>query len=148
MKYFLNLTERDAKAIFFEDNKKGGRLKCYICISIHLKHTMRKLEKQMNQAIRGQRNWAGSNTTVFSSDDGLVSRVYLHGNHIATYFHYERKLQLFDGGWQSNTTKSRLNALLNEFDYGSFVFQKNWVWFLQRNFNPAHTVGFTSGMVV
>ena len=38
MKYFLNLTERGAKAIFFE-GKKGGRLKCYICISIHLKNT-------------------------------------------------------------------------------------------------------------
>ena len=85
---------------------------------------MRKIERQMNQAIRGQRNWSGSNTTVFTTDNGLESTVYLHGNHIATYFHYDRKLQLFDGGWQSNTTKSRLNALLDEFDYGSFVFKK------------------------
>ena len=76
---------------------------------------MRKLEREMNQAIRGQRNWAGSNTTVFTTDNGLESTVYLHGNHIATYFHYDRKLQLFDGGWQSNTTKSRLNALCDEF---------------------------------
>ena len=45
---------------------------------------MRKIETQMNQAIRGQRNWAGSNTTVFTSDNGLESTVYLHGNHIAT----------------------------------------------------------------
>ena len=85
---------------------------------------MRKLEREMNQAIRGQRNWAGSNTTVFTTDNGLESTVYLHGNHIATYFHYDRTLQIFDGGWQSVTTKSRLNALLDEFDYGSFVFQK------------------------
>ena len=28
---------------------------------------MRKLEKQMNQAIRGQRNWAASNTTVIKT---------------------------------------------------------------------------------
>ena len=146
MKVLLHLTERGAKAIFFE-GKKGGRLKCYICISINSNH-MRKIETQMNQAIRGQRNWAGSNTTVFTSDNGLESTVYLHGNHIATYFHDKRKLQIFDGGWQSNTTKSRLNALLDEFDYGSWVFQKNWVWFLARNFNPAHKVGFTSGMVV
>ena len=86
---------------------------------------MRKLEREMNQAIRGQRNWAGSNTTVFTTDNGLESTVYLHGNHIATYFHYDRKLQLFDGGWQSNTTKSRLNALCNEFAVGHGVFQKN-----------------------
>ena len=37
----------------------------------------------MNQAIRGQRNLAGSNTTVFTTDNGLESTVYLHGNHIA-----------------------------------------------------------------
>ena len=94
---------------------------------------MRKLEKQMNQAIRGQRNWAGSNTTVFTTDNGLESTVYLHGNHIATYFHDDRKLQIFDGGWQSNTTKSRLNALINEFCDGTKtgVFQKNWTWFVK-----------------
>ena len=109
---------------------------------------MRKLETQMNQAIRGQRNWAGSNTTVFTTDNGLESTVYLHGNHIATYFHDTRELQLFDGGWQSNTTKSRLNALLDEFDYGSWVFQKNWQWVFARNFNPSHKVDFTSGMVI
>ena len=91
---------------------------------------MRKLERQMNQAIRGQRNWSGSNTTVFTSDNGLESTVYLHGNHIATYFHYDRTLQIFDGGWQSVTTKSRLNALLDEFSYGMRVFQKNYEWFV------------------
>ena len=37
---------------------------------------MRKIETQMNQAIRGQRNWAGSNTTVFTSDNGLESKVF------------------------------------------------------------------------
>ena len=109
---------------------------------------MRKLERQMNQAIRGQRNWSGSNTTVFTTDNGLESTVYLHGNHIATYFHYDRKLQLFDGGWQSVTTKSRLNALCNEFAVGHGVMQKNWQWFFARNFNRSHKVDFTSGMVI
>ena len=92
---------------------------------------MRKLEKQMNQAIRGQRNWAGSNTTVFTTDNGLESTVYLHGNHIATVT--DNALTLFDGGWQSNTTKSRLNALINEFCDGTKtgVFQKNWTWFVR-----------------
>ena len=109
---------------------------------------MRKLEREMNQAIRGQRNWAGSNTTVFTDDAGLYSTVYLHGNKIASYSHVTRDLEILDGGWQTVTTKSRLNALLDEFDYGSWVFQKNWNWFLARNFNPSHKVDFTSGMTV
>ena len=108
---------------------------------------MRKLEQQMNQAIRGQRNWAGSNTTVFTTDNGLESTVYLHGNHIATYFHYDRTLQIFDGGWQSVTTKSRLNALLDEFVPSMGIFQKNWTWFLSDRLDGS-VVPFISGMTV
>ena len=95
---------------------------------------MRKLETQMNNAIKSKKNWAGSNTSVITEDDGgtigAESHVYLHGNHIATYTHKIKELQLFDGGWQSNTTKSRLNALCAEFAMGFGVFQKNWQWFI------------------
>ena len=89
---------------------------------------MRKIETQMNTAIWSKKNWAGSNTTVITEDD--ISTVMLHGNHIATYYHDTKELALFDGGWQSNTTKSRLNALCYEFATGFGVFQKNWEWFV------------------
>jgi len=89
---------------------------------------MRKIETQMNNAIKSQKNWAGSNTTVITEDN--ESRVMLHGNHIATYNHALKELELFDGGWQSVTTKSRLNALCDEFATGFGVFQKNWNWFI------------------
>ena len=95
---------------------------------------MRKIEKQMNSAIWSKTNWTGSNTSVITEDDGgtigAESKVYLHGNHIATYTHKIKELQLFDGGWQSNTTKSRLNALCAEFATGFGVFQKNFDWFI------------------
>ena len=113
---------------------------------------MRKIETQMNMAIKSQKNWCSGNTQVIT-DNGF-SRVFLHGNHIANVFddvvegNVKTVVQLFDGGWQTVTTKSRLNALLDEFDYGSFVFQKNWQWFFARNFNPSHKVDFTSGMVI
>ena len=82
----------------------------------------------MNNAIKTQKNWAGSNTTVITEDN--ESRVMLHGNHIATYNHALKELELFDGGWQSVTTKSRLNALCDEFATGFGVFQKNFNWFI------------------
>ena len=87
---------------------------------------MRKIEQQMNDAIRQGRNFSSSNTTV--QHDGDETFVFLHGNHIATVRHHS--ILLFDGGWQSNTTKSRLNALLDEFSNGMRVFQKNWEWFV------------------
>ena len=110
---------------------------------------MRKIETQMNTAIRNKKNWAGSNTTVFTENDsayGLESKVYLHGNHIATYNHSLKELELFDGGWQSNTTKSRLNALCSELATGFGVFQKNWDWFVSDRLG--NTVDFINGIVI
>ena len=65
---------------------------------------MRKVEIQMNHAIRYRRNWASSNTMVRVSRE--VIEVFLHGNHIASVDTATNNLTLFDGGWQSNTTKS------------------------------------------
>ena len=88
---------------------------------------MRKIERQMNQAIRSGNNFSSSNTAVRHGFDNEAD-VYLHGNHIATV--KSNSIIIKDGGWQSNTTKSRLNALLDEFSYGMRVFQKNYVWFV------------------
>ena len=113
---------------------------CQYNISIPNNHRffiiMRKLETNMNNAIRSKKNFSSSNTTVkttsFFDNDVYCeeSEVFLHGNHIATYNHVDKELALFDGGWQSVTTKSRLNALCNEFATGFGVFQKNWEWFI------------------
>ena len=106
---------------------------------------MRQIEKQMNSAIWSKTNWAGSNTTVITEDN--ESKVMLHGNHIATYNHTLKELELFDGGWQSNTTKSRLNALCYEFATGFGVFQKNWEWFVS-DFQNKTVKEFVDGITV
>ena len=91
---------------------------------------MRKIEENMIVAIKRNKNWSSGNTTV-RTDDNNESRVFLHGNHIATVT--EDDLILFDGGWQSNTTKSRLNALCYEFCFmGEGVFQKNYKWYVRK----------------
>ena len=104
---------------------------------------MRKIERQMNRAILTRTPFNSSNTCV-TIDDNSDARVYLHGNHIATVT--TNTVQLFDGGYQSNTTKSRLNAILDEFNYGARVFQKQWEWYFQGNNEPA--IDFTSGMII
>ena len=112
---------------------------------------MRQIEKNMNSAIWSKTNWSNSNTSVITEDDGgtigAESHVYLHGNHIATYTHKIKELQLFDGGWQSNTTKSRLNALCYEFATGFGVFQKNWNWFV-GDFQNKTVKDFADGITV
>ena len=92
---------------------------------------MRKIETQMNNAIQNDKNWSSGNTQVVTNDG--VSTVYLHGNKIALVD--DTSLTVFDGGWQSNTTKSRLNALINCFCDGTTdgVFQKDYLWFIRDN---------------
>ena len=94
----------------------------------------------MNNSIRNSQDFCYSNTMV--THEGRDAHVYLHGNHIATVG--DTFLTIFDGGWQSNTTKSRLNALINEFcnAYTDGVFQKNFEWFIST---AAGTVEFENG---
>ena len=91
---------------------------------------MRQIEKEMNNAVKNKIAWSKSKTLTTFSSDLKECFIYLHGNHIATYNYTLKELELYDGGWQSNTTKSRLNALCNEFATGFGVFQKNWNWFI------------------
>ena len=101
---------------------------------------MRKIEREMNQAITQERDWKKDNTEVITCSN--VTDVFLHGNLIARIG--ETWMELFDGGWQSNTTKSRLNALLQAHGCdGEYIFQKNFEWFI--NYNGA-TIPFFSGM--
>jgi len=106
---------------------------------------MRKIERQMNQAMRYFRPFSSSNTTVVQNDRDMD--VFLHGNHIATLCKISMDLRIFDGGWQSNTTKSRLNALLNEFGGGDRVIQKDFTWYLVSNLDNSRRA-FFSGMTV
>ncbi len=98
---------------------------------------MRKIEREMNAAISENRNWKSGNTEVIADHDG-VSRVYLHGNKIAEIG--DDFVQIFDGGYQSATTKSRLNAILQEHGIkGECVLQRNFNWFVHKFIGQAGT---------
>ena len=106
---------------------------------------MRKIEKQMNFAISNKGNWSLSNTSVEYNENTNCSNVFLHGHNIATLDHSTKALKMSSCGWESVTTKSRLNAILQEVRYGASVFQKQFEWFL--NFK-GQTVDFFDGMIL
>ena len=91
---------------------------------------MRKIESQMCAAIHNNQNWSNANTTVHFNEEENVSIVRLHGNKIAEVT--DDTMTIFDGGYQSTTTKSRLNALCTEFCVtGEGVFQKDFQWYIR-----------------
>lgn len=102
---------------------------------------MRKIERLMNAAITAGKDFKLDNTEVVSCSN--VSDVYLHGNLIARIG--ETWIELFDGGHQSKTTKSRLNAILRQHGIpGEGIFQKNFEWFLSSK--DYGVIPFFSGM--
>ena len=106
---------------------------------------MRKIEQQMNRAVVNKNDWSNSNTKVDYNESTNCSTVVLHRTAIAVYDHNTQALKLNTGGWHSVTTKSRLNAILQEVKYGASVFQKNFNWFLSYN-NQTHD--FNDGMIL
>ena len=106
---------------------------------------MRKLERQMNFAISNKGNWAGSNTQVNYNSNTNCSSIYLHGHQIATFDHNLKAVKLSSCGYQTRTTKSRLNAILEEVKYGCRVFQKQFDWFIKYN---DQTESFWDGMIL
>ena len=106
---------------------------------------MRKLERQMNFALSNKSDWRGSNTVVEYNSNTNCSSVYLHGHQIATLDHNTNALKISSCGYETVTTKSRLNAILDETNYGCKVFQKNWNWFVSK-YNQ--TVDFVDGMII
>jgi len=83
---------------------------------------MRVIERKMLRAIDARRNWRCGNTrTEILFNNFCV--VYLHNNPICV-IDYAREMRYFSScGWNTNTTKSRLNAL------GARIYQRNWIWY-------------------
>ena len=96
---------------------------------------MRKIESQMNAAIAEGRDWQSGNTSVHFNEEEQVAIVRLHGNKIAEIG--EGWIQLWSQGYETKTTKSRINAILEENGLpGERVFAKAYKWFVQQEGGP------------
>ncbi len=89
---------------------------------------MRKITQKSVAAFLAGRNFRSGNMTVSRGGfDGFTVSMYLHGNLIA-----ERNTQtvrLHDAGWQTTTTKDRLNGLLDTLGLGR-IYQKDFAWYV------------------
>ena len=99
----------------------------------------------MNFAISNKGNWSSSNTQVTFNESTNCSSVFLHGHNIATVDHATNAVKVSSCGWQTVTTKSRLNAILSEVKYGCSVFQKQWNWYVSFR---GQTQDFIDGMIL
>ena len=75
---------------------------------------MRKISKLAARAFIEERKFSRDNTTVrsFPTIAGKMTELHLHGNTIASK--RGGKIHLSLAGWGTQTTRERLNTLLNE----------------------------------
>lgn len=103
---------------------------------------MRQIEYRMNRAISNCIDWKEKNTRVEYNAENDTNSIYLHDNLIAIVG--DNYIQLFDGTFQSHTTKSRLNSILL-LNGGGYVFQRNFKWYVNID---DQTVEFENGMIL
>ena len=107
---------------------------------------MRKIEAQTIQAVRTLANRAHYNGSLFKSGNmevcqihsGIVGttgytrfiQVKLYGNLVATFYPATDTFTVSDAGWQTVTTKSRINALLSVFNPAAGrLYSKDFEWY-------------------
>jgi len=111
--------------------------------------SMRKIEKNMMDAIENKKDFSNGNTSVthffVSNFEGVKTQVKLHGNLIAiitdiktdSWQRNDIELNTTFGTvtkpmtYRTNTTKSRLNALLAYTPWK--IVQKNFEWFVHSS---------------
>ena len=101
---------------------------------------MRKIEDKLceivQECLRGKftKSFGKSLTrrdTVEYDHEGSQVTVFLWNSPIVKVDIKERSMVLRSCGYTTNTTKSRLNAFIQQFDSQvGGIFQKNWTWYL------------------
>jgi len=79
--------------------------------------------------------------TTWTEHDGVGSVVY-HKTAIVSWM--DNKITLRSGGWESVTTKRKMNQASHQFNLGYSVYQKDYTWFV--DLPDGDTVLFTDGM--
>ena len=91
--------------------------------------------QEIKTALKNNKRVFWSNTSYEVIKDGDFMYIYLHDNLIAKYGLNDNWGQLFIShcNWLTNTTKSRLNALISFVDGLGGIYQKNFRWYLDTS---------------
>lgn len=103
----------------------------------------REIERNIISAIRYSKNVGVGNTCVCNHKNKTY--VILHGNLVSEIDNKKHKVKLYDGGFQSNVTKSRLNATLTGVFLDYKVAKRNGTWYLLDGYGRIYKT-FKNGM--
>lgn len=84
---------------------------------------------------------SGRSTDIYTDENG--THVTYHGTRVVSF--NDKEITLRSGGWQSYTTKARMNQAANQFNLKFSVYQERSTWFV--NWRGTTTL-FRDGMVL
>lgn len=87
---------------------------------------MRKITLDSIDAFVNRYDFKRQNMEVAVSSK--IVRMFLHDNLIAEYNYESKELTVSSAGWETVTTKERLNGLLSHYGLPT-IYQKNWIWY-------------------
>ena len=70
----------------------------------------------------------GTHKTTITTDNGTTEVVY-HSTKVVKF--NSETITLSTGGWDTTTTKRRMNQVSDTYGLEYRVFQKNWDWFVE-----------------
>ena len=91
---------------------------------------MRKIEQEMITAIKERKSYRKDNTVVNVNLNNDIVRVYLHNSLIAEIT--DGTLYISNCGYQTKTTKSRLNSILLSYNLPTLC-SKKFEWYLKND---------------
>jgi len=91
---------------------------------------MRKVTTQSIEAFKNNVSFKSQNMKIEVRNNETF--MYLHNNMIAHKYDNNTKLFISTCGWESNTTKERLNGLLYLYSLPR-ISQKSFIWYLDNS---------------
>ena len=93
---------------------------------------MRKITEQALKAFVNGTNFKSGNTRIEAIGNEVF--MYLHDNLIASRTNRKPIVRVCSAGWQTVTTKERLNAIIEHYlSPADKIYQKNFVWYWKGN---------------
>lgn len=80
----------------------------------------------------------------------LTGRIYVQYHNTFVVEFDNKEIVLRNGGWKTQTTKTRMNQTSNQYGLGFTVFQKNYDWFVKYEYpsGGSITIPFKEGMII
>lgn len=91
---------------------------------------MRKITKRSVECFKHGVKFKSDNTEVKISKEHNSSNFFLFGYCIASFKTNQNQLVLDDCGYETVTTKERLNGILSEFNLPYYISQQKYKWYL------------------